>query len=144
MNSQNGCNYKPKLVLFYTIMTEKRLLAARDVDLITFGTVPGARFRLRLVGYYCAIQSFTRTPSVEGRTDTYPSPRPASPCVQCTHVHLYRSASAAGWMTTPTVTRHRPAGQPVSINGQPAMAITQTPSQTLVITFRVSRRPREI
>jgi len=51
--------------------------------------------------------------------------------VQCKHAHLYRSASAPGWLTTPTV-----IGQPVSITGQPATPTTDTlasPSQTLVV-----------
>ena len=51
----------------------------------------------------------TRTPSVEATL--IPITTPSSPCVQCKHVHLYRSASAAGWLTTPTITRHRPARQ---------------------------------
>jgi len=50
------------------------------------------------------------------------------------HAHLYRSASAADWLTTPTVTRHRPAGQPVSINGQPATPTTDTPCVTVTDT----------
>ena len=29
----------------------------------------------------------------------YPSPLAASPCVQCKHAHLYRSASTPGWLT---------------------------------------------
>jgi len=32
-----------------------------------------------------------------------------NPWPQYKHMHLYCSASAAGWLTTPTVTRHRPA-----------------------------------
>jgi len=48
----------------------------------------------------------TRTP--QSRPHWYPSPRLASPCVQCKHAHLYRSASAAGWLITPIITRHRP------------------------------------
>ena len=69
-----------------------------------------------------------------------PQSRPHSPCVQCAYAHLYRSASAAGWLITPTVTRHRPAGQPVSITGQPARPTTDTPwspSQTRVILIVV-------
>jgi len=44
----------------------------------------------------------------------------------CKLAHLYRSASAAGWLTTPTVTRHSPAGQPVTHTGQPATPTTTT------------------
>jgi len=47
---------------------------------------------------------------------------------------MYRSASAAGWLTTPTVTRHRLAGQPVSITGQPATPTTDTPCVTVTDT----------
>jgi len=49
-------------------------------------------------------------------------------------VYLYRSASAAGWLTTPTITRHRPASQPVSITGQPATPTTDTPCVTVTDT----------
>jgi len=61
-----------------------------------------------------------------------PAPRPA-------HAHLYRSASAAGWLTTPTVTRHRPAGQPSSLPVSPASqrrpppTLRASPSQSLLI-----------
>jgi len=54
----------------------------------------------------------TRTP--QSRPHLYPSPRPASPCVQYKHAHLYRSASDPGWMLTgqPATTSVSPASQP--------------------------------
>jgi len=50
--------------------------------------------------------------------------------VQCTYVHLYRTASAAGWLNTPTVTRHRLASQPISITSQAATPTTDNRSIT--------------
>jgi len=62
--------------------------------------------------------------SPQSRPHWYPSPRPASPCVQCKHAHLYRSASAPGWLTTPTIT-----SQPASPSVSPA-----SPSPTLRVS----------
>jgi len=69
----------------------------------------------------------------------YPSPRPASPCVQCKHALLYRSAPAAGWLTTPTVTGQQ-ASRPACQYHQPASQPRpprELPSQTLVILILV-------
>ena len=69
----------------------------------------------------------TRKPPVEAAL--IPSPRPASPCVQCKHAHLYRSASAAGWVTTPALTKPSVTSQPAS---QPAQQLpSPTPPTTL-------------
>jgi len=48
---------------------------------------------------FCALEILE---SPQLRLHWYPSPRPASPCVQCKHAHLYHSASAPGWLTTPS------------------------------------------
>jgi len=50
----------------------------------------------------------------QSRPHWHPSPRPASLCVQCEHAHLYHSASAPGWLTTPTLTTPTVTGQPAS------------------------------
>jgi len=52
----------------------------------------------------------------------HPSPCPA-------HMHLYRSASAAGWLTTPTVT-----GQPASLSVSLATTTTDTACVTVTDT----------
>ena len=49
--------------------------------------------------------------SPQSRPHWYPSPRPASPCVQCKHAHCYRSASAPDWLTTPTLTTPTVSGR---------------------------------
>jgi len=49
---------------------------------------------------------------------------------------MYRSASACGWLTTPTSTPPTVTGQPVIINGQPASAastVTNTTDNLVVL-----------
>jgi len=52
--------------------------------------------------------------SPQSRPHWFPSPCPASPCVQCEHAHLYHSASAPGWLTMPTLTTPTVTGQSAS------------------------------
>jgi len=49
------------------------------------------------IGLHCNLYDPLERP--QSRPHWYPSPRPASPRVQCKHAHLYRSASAPSWMT---------------------------------------------
>jgi len=78
----------------------------------------------------------------QSRPHWYPSPRPSSPCVQCKHAHLHRSASAPGWMTPTTPTSTTPVtGQPASPSVSPASQPRPPPtllaSQTLVVLIIV-------
>jgi len=64
---------------------------------------------------------------------------PSSPCVQCKHVHLYRSAPAAGCLTTPTVTGQPTTSPLISPASQPRPPPTLLASQlqTLVVLIIV-------
>ena len=56
------------------------------------------------------------------RSHSYPSPRQASPCVQCKHAHLY-TVVCVDHAHFDHAHRHRPAGQSVSIQSNPIQTV---------------------